>query len=439
MAVDETAPGFTISVSSLAPELRIRARKDPEALRQIIEGEDVTDRVRQLVYEDSEKELDVLRLVVDNHDLAFFDHPMWVKGNVVRFTFGYAGKVFGPRLAVVDNMQGFLELTITCVEETALANKAVPTIFENMTRDQVVQTMVAEGLFPSVEAVDVDTSGFKGEKPRDWQWAGETPMEFVRHRLAEKIGYEVYVDDKKLHFHARRFGGTPVRRFEYHYGDGDLLEFDLLEFRATDRVAEVEFRSRDPISRENTTATGSNRETERDVVGSVGTLAAGVGTSVGGRVGGPSTISGSAGAFLAGKNVVPSPGAGQVKAEADSYYRRQEEEEARATAKIIGDPDLPAKSVIEIVGISRTLSGKWYVERHVHTIDSDDGYTGRLTLVKNALESTGSSEPPELSEKAAENRKAVPVDKRNRIVRSAPTAQAPAGTLFQAGWKEAPR
>ena len=64
----------------------------------------------------------------------------------------------------------------------------------------------------------------------------------------------------------------PTRELEYFYGVGDLIEFDISEYRVTDRPAEVDVRGRDPKERKNLKATGSDSKTARPTLGNQNSL-----------------------------------------------------------------------------------------------------------------------------------------------------------------------
>ena len=55
---------------------------------------------------------------------------------------------------------------------------------------------------------------------------------------------------------------------------------------------------------------------------------------------------------------------------------------------MVGDPDLLAKSVIEIQGISQRLSGKYFVKEARHRIDAS-GYTVTLRCLRDGHSETG--------------------------------------------------
>lgn len=406
---DRSSPGFIVSVISTAPELRIQGRPDERTLGQVLDRmTDVSERVLEFEYEDAEREHDVLKLKVDNSDLYFFDHPAWMKGNLVRFVFGYPGRVFGPRYAVVDSMRGFLTLEITCVEEAGLSNEAKTRLFENMTRAEVVRQLVTEGVFQGVINVAIDETSLASEGPQDWQQSKQTDWQFLQ-RLAEKPGFEVFIEHDTLHFHKRLLNRAPIRRYDYFYGAGELVAFDISEYRTADRAGEVDVEGRDPIEREDLGSTGSNENTQRDTLGNQN-------TTVIERL--------RSGKLLIGKKIVTTPSTNKatVQAEADAHFRLSEQQEVEATATIIGDPLLPAKSVVEIQGISRTLSGNYYVTKHVHRINASEGYRGELHLLKNAMTAMPTSEPPTLDPaKAKENRQKPAAEPRLRFIRNEDT------------------
>lgn len=221
--------------------------------------------------------------------------------------------------------------------------------------------------------------------------------------LAEPIGYELYIEGDTLHFHEPRLGSRPRKRYEYFYGVGDLLDFQIKEWRTTDRPATTQVSGRDPVSRKNLSATGSNSETTRDTQGNQGSLL---------------LKRGEAGELVAGSEIKTSPETTQaaMTQQADADFKRTERNEVKATAKIIGDPSVVAKENIEIVGISSQLSGLYYIQKAIHSF-TDKGYIQTLELKKNALGSMPMSNPPTLdSSKARENTKSVPSNDRAQVI-----------------------
>lgn len=420
---------------------------------------DVTTRVERFEFLDSSQGLGFskLKLTVDNFDLAFLDHPAWIKGNLVRFFWGYPGKIQGPRYAVVDTMHGFQKLEISCIAQAALTNEARCREWKNTTRAQIVYQLVKENAFPGVSKVDLEQgldlarsldaagavagagtsfgaaagsapafSGVRNEKPRDFTQSRQTDWQFVL-RLAEQIGFEVYVEDDSLHFHAKELSGRPIRRYEWFNGAGDMLEFDIDEWRAADQARVVEVSGRDPIERANMTSTGSNATTSRDVLGDQGTAA----QKTAAKPQAVTTVSaGAGGGLISGKKIVPlpSPDPTAIANMADSQFRRLEQSEVEATAIVIGDPILRAARLVELAGVSQTLSGNYYLKEVTHEIDKG-GYRCHMKLMRNAVTALPTSSPPNLDDaKAKENSQgALSSDRSQKLVKD-PSA---AGSLRQ--------
>lgn len=429
----EPTPGFIVEVVSRAPDERIQGSIDPRTLGQVLDRmTDVSERVESFTFEDCERDHDILRLEVNNHDLYFFDHPAWVKGNLVRFAFGYPGKLFGPRYAVVDTFRGFRKLSIVCYEQAILSNEARNRLWESTTRWQIVADMISEGYFPGVTELDIGAvapiainankvnvtpwlaqaiqlMNLQQEKPRDFQQSTMTDWQYIQ-TLAEEIGAEVYTENTVLHFHPRRLNQPPVRSYTWWHGDGELVDFDIDELRAVDRAQEIEVVGFDPVEQKPVSATGSNQDTKRDTLGSQGSLVI-TANSPTGKLG------------VKKVQLSASAQADEVKNVADTHFRNSEQEEVEATAVIRGDPWLPAKSIIEINGISRMLSGNFYVEQHNHVITRGGGYLGTLKLKRNALTAVPSTQPPTLDKTKADENTQDPSTGRDLSVVEGPTGK----------------
>lgn len=402
--MDVSSPGFLIQVLSRAPDLRLGAFGKPldNFLSRpgviLARMADTSMRVEKFEYTDAEREFGRLKLTVDNWDNYFFEHPAWVPGNLVRFFWGYPGRIQGPKYAVVDSLRGFQRLEISCTEQAALSNQVKEKIWKNTTRAQIVAELVRRGAFPGVTKVQIGngrpidafvfqaaTAALSGvllpafesllvEKARDFQQSALTDWEFCR-RLSLDVGYESFVEDEVFHFHPRLLDRKPIKKFEWFTGSGELLDFVIDEWRVLDRAGIISVAGRDPVAMENISATGSNATTQRNTLGRQGSSAL------------ETTLkAGSEGSLLLGRRKVATPRADASTIEnlADSQFRAMEQGEIEATAHTIGDPVLKKARLVRIVGISRMLSGNFYVEKVVHRIDRS-GYRCDLKLLRNAF------------------------------------------------------
>ena len=73
---------------------------------------DLTDRVLNWSFDDNESKSDKLILTVDNWDLANFDTPVWAKGNILEFGYGYFGNMAPSRQMIIKKVTGSLQLNV---------------------------------------------------------------------------------------------------------------------------------------------------------------------------------------------------------------------------------------------------------------------------------------------------------------------------------------
>lgn len=69
---------------------------------------------------------------------------------------------------------------------------------------------------------------------------------------------------------------------------------------------------------------------------------------------------------------------------ADGRYRRAQQTAVELSATVLGDPNVPAKTVVESQGIGQRLSGKWAR----HRVDSS-GYTVEFKCLRNGTSEVG--------------------------------------------------
>lgn len=417
MPIDFASPGFEVKIISTQKTTRIQGVVEPRTGGTILDRvTDVTDRIESFVFEDEEKDQDILRLTVDNRDLFFLENEVWAKGNLIRFIFGYPGKVFGPRIHVIESWTGFETLKVQAIQEFSLLNKARTTIYENKTIAQVVRQILAEGTFFEIRNLIIDEREINrilggSDKPRDWTQSSITDLQMLQY-LAEQVNFEVFSEGDTLFFQPRGKSKEPIRKFFWlagvgdgiaSRGQGDLKTFNIDSMRTVDLPAEVEVCAYDPIERKEIVSVGSDATTKRPVQGPQSPL-----ELKAGRAG-----------KIAGRQVIASPetDASRIKAEADARFTRAEDLQIEASATIIGDPFLPAKANIQILGISQMLSGTFYVTRHVHSISGQGVYEGKLKLTRNATGEMPLADPPETDKaNAEENLQEPPTDRRQSIV-----------------------
>lgn len=325
---------------------------------------DLSNRVLSFIFEDAERKADKLRLTVDNWDLSNFDDPIWKKGNLLEVAWGYPGHMAPARQCVIQKVTGFQTLTIEALSKAILMHKVARCrVFENKKRSEVA-TLIAQENGYNGPSADIEDSG---EVLTAITQARQTDAQFMK-RLAEKEGFEFYIDFDGFHFHQRRLGQRPVRELHWYTAPeiGEVLSINI-ENDVTAKAGAVTLRGRDPLTRKDMNAKGSNAETKRESLA----------TTI--EVVDPETGTTHLEKRNASEDVRPVAHASEqgAKREADARFRRAQHTTVELSATVVGDPSLLAKTVVQISGIGQRLSGKYYVKEARHKIDSS-GYTVEL-------------------------------------------------------------
>jgi phage protein D len=276
---------------------------------------------------------------------------------------------------VIQKVTGFQTLAVEGLAKSVLMNKVARCrTFENMKRSDVVKQLAQEnGYGAALQDVD-DTEHVL---PLITQ-ARMTDAQLLR-RLADREGFEFYVDFDGLHFHQRRLGQRPVRALRWFTAPevGEVLSINI-ENDVTAKPGAVDVRGRDPIAKRDITQRGSNAETQRDSLAPVIEL---VDPETGATRLEQRNIS---------EAIHPSAEASDdtAKREADARYRRAQHLTVELSATVLGDPSLLAKTVFEMQGIGQRLSGKYYVREAKHKLDGS-GYTVELKCVRDGTSELG--------------------------------------------------
>lgn len=363
----------------LSPIFYVAVREEGSSQAERLDF-DQTNRVLSLSYEDSEKKTDLLRLEVDNWDLSNFDDPIWKPGNTLIVTWGYVGNTAPVRECVIQKVTGSTKLSVEAQGKTVLLNKEVKsTTWPNRTRSSVVEEIAKAAGYdnssvrfiePTTEVFDVITQ------------ARQTDAQFVK-RLADLEGFEFFIDHSGFHWHKRLLDKAPLRVLQWYLPPavGDIIGFNV-ETDIFAKPAEVTAKGRDPLNKKPIEATGSDEKTARTALGPIAPIVAA--SSANGAVKAAAAAAGGSApglfaAAIASAAVFPTTETSptQAKREADGAYRRSVQSTIKLTLEIVGDPGIVAKSVIEVRGISKRLSGLYYVTDAMHSVSSG-GYKTTL-------------------------------------------------------------
>jgi phage protein D len=200
----------------------------------------------------------------------------------------------------------------------------------------------------------------------------ETDARFLR-RLSAREEFEFYVDAGGFHFHERRQNEAPTHVLTWYAdpGRGDILSIDV-ESDLVKRTGKTTVRGRDPLTRSTIEASATNDTATRSTLGEVI------------EVVDPETGSTAIETRNATASVHPTSASTAKRSarESAARFRRAERATIKLSMKVVGDPTLSAKRIVEVRGISGLLSGKYYVTDVKHII-SASGYVCDLKLTKD--------------------------------------------------------
>ncbi|MEP0981476.1 contractile injection system protein, VgrG/Pvc8 family [Leptolyngbya sp. FACHB-17] len=188
-------------------------------------------------------------------------------------------------------------------------------------------------------------------------------LAFLQTR-SQRIGYEVWIEDKTLHFQPPQYRTLALTTLEF---EQDVLEFSP-RLSLLSQVTQVEVR-------------GWNWKTKQAIVSQSGdnSIASMGGSQIGVRA--------SQRAFGAANRQIGDQPV-QSKAEADAMAQGQLEERAlhyiTGEGTCMGNPKIRAGSVIEVKGVGKRFSGRYYVVAVTHTMSGEAGYRTEFTVRRTA-------------------------------------------------------
>ncbi len=360
-----------------APGVRITLLPDEQA--EGGEPLDLGDRIIAFTFEDAERKADQVSIQLDaaprsRGDLSLFDREDIAGGAILEVSWGYPANMAPPRRVVVRKLKAQMSgsgttLTLEGRATSVLMDRESKTrVFENMSRADVARAVAEEHGYEGT-LVDVEDTG---EVLEVINQTGETDARFLR-RLASREEFEFYVDDSGFHFHERRQSAAPTHVFTWYAdpGRGDVLSVNV-ESDLGRRAGRVTVRGRDPLTRSTIEETVNNDSAERETLAEVVEV-------VDPETGATTLETRNATATVAPTSAPTSERAGR---EAEARFRRSERGTVKLSMRVVGDPTLHAKSIVEVRGISGLLSGKYYVTDVKHVVSSS-GYVCELKLTRD--------------------------------------------------------
>jgi uncharacterized protein len=356
---------------------------------------DVSDKILSFRFEDEERKADRLEITLDNHDLVEFDNPAWKHGGILEVSWGYPGHMSPPRRVVIRKTSGGRELKVEALGLEMLMHTAKTlkvyqnkTLFELVTEVSKKYSSVVNAYNDSDEP-DCISQSAKQVKLAHVSQSAQTDAQLIS-KLAKKYGYVFYIDHQGVHFKPRDevYKKAPTKILTWFNGDGEWLDFSY-ENDGAEKASKVVEKGIDPLNQKAFQAEGSDDATKRSgLAPRVREIPQATGEQIltdrtpqeyidsKDKATAGQAQSGGDNKFLSAiSELVDVSPAGttnplDAKAKADGKYKKRQGHKHELSGKLIGDPKFLAKSIIQVEGLGRRLSGKWAVKKVEHTIDS---------------------------------------------------------------------
>ena len=315
---------------------------------------DQKERLLQLTYSDEETKVDKLELMIDNHDGAHIDSPLWRKGNLVEVSWGYPGWMSQTRELVIEKVSGRHPLKVEAHDKgTLMHRRRRCREWTNVRRSDVAVIIATENGYTGSRQFIEDT---KVVMPQITQ-AGWTDSVMLR-RMAAREGFTWFVDFDGFHFHERQVNQKPAYLLRYQDG-GEIINWYPESDITADRPGRIKVSGIDPLTKREFEVVADNATVKRTVLAPIlGTVGPGDGADAGDPM-----LDG-----LAVEYSVPNFGVTAEEAErwAAQIFKVISLKSVELNVSARGIPDLLAKSVVRIEQIGPTLSGNYYVKNIKH-------------------------------------------------------------------------
>lgn len=328
---------------------------------------DESTRVLSLRFEDDEQKPAKLTLTIENQDLVHLDLPLWRNGNVVEFQFGYVGNMSPPRTAVIQSVKGFTTLTVEAQGSDTLMNRRTreDRVFENMKRSDAVREVLREYGYTDDQLRIEDT---KVVHPQITQGPA-TDYAFIK-QLAWREGFEFFIDFDGVHFHKRELGQRPIKAYRWftEQKKGELLSVSIEDDLSgpQKKVGAIVVRGRDPMTKESFEVRADNDSVQRKTLMPVmSVLAVSAGTQAGGNAAQLALLGAVGSEVTMVSNEVTRA---LAERQAAAHFEKVQMRATKLTLSVLGEPNLIAKSVIDVQGIGQTYSGLYYVRTATHEV-----------------------------------------------------------------------
>jgi phage protein D len=341
--------------------------------RQTDQG--VIKDVTSVTYKDNIAQFDTFDVAINNWDaenlkFKYSDTKLFDPGKRIELQMGYYGRMRMMLKGEITSLRpsfpsgGGSTLTISGQNTMYKLRTAEQSeIYENLT-DSDVATKICQRL-----GVDIDANGQGEEKLKYLIQDNQFDIIFLMER-ARRIGYDIFVKERDNQKPLLTFKkSTKERRTAYSLTFGkSLIEFQP-ELTTNNQVGKVVVRGWDPVLKKKIEVTATRDEIETKGVGAAG---------------GQQDIDKS---FKDKAEIIATK---PVESEAEGRILAKEilegiaKDMVKGNGSTVGLPDLRAGVVLQIDGLGKRFSGRYFVTGSTHTI-ADGGYTTQFECRREEL------------------------------------------------------
>jgi phage protein D len=307
------------------------------------------------------------RIFAGGDELQWMDSDVFDEGNEVEIHMGYMDDLYlmlvGEITAASSSFPASGQPTLS-VQGSGLYHR-----LQRETRRQPFKSATDSGIAEEIASemglkAEVDATETEHELVSP---SGESYADILTQR-AQRIGYEVAVKGRTLHFQRPRYIDNPSATLTLEWGR-DLISFNprLSTYNATTEVT----------VRSSQTSQGRGKE---PIVGTaqVGDERVRMGEQTGQQV--AQEVFGERHVLVNDHNVASQQEANEI---ARAQLEAQGMEYITGRGSCVGNPELTSRTVVELTGLGRRFSGIYYVTSTTHNIGSG-GYLTDFEVKRNA-------------------------------------------------------
>jgi len=346
-------------------------------LLKLIDGDagsepiDFSERVISMTHEDNDKKADKFTLTLNNWDLALLGDERLLKGQIIEAQWGYPGRLSPPRQFEVVEVKGFTKLKIIGQGKAVLMakDKKVRT-WNGMTYSEIVTAIAREHGYQDRTAV-IEGTKTKYDTINQYQ----SDAVFCATLARKSGGFVFYVDHTGFHWHRRQFNGT-VRRVYWWRSDpgaGDILGEPQFESNLATYPGKIKIVARDPITRKDIEVVASRQQSDTYTLGEEEEL-----------ISPDERPRSKAAERIASESVVRIGAAtdAEAKEKADARFVFTANKRYKVVFNVVGDPQVWAKQIVELRGVSDFYEGPYYLQQVVTQMGGK--YTQKMRAIKDA-------------------------------------------------------